>query len=408
MGESVVIVGASLAGLRTAQGLREWGFQGPITLIGSENGLPYDRPPLSKQVLAGKQSRAEIELTSAAELEDLDIAYRSGTRAASLDPVRRRIELADGESLEYGVVVIATGASARRAQGPAPERGVFYLRDYADAAELGAQFAAGPRVAVIGGGFIGAESACAARDAGLSVTVLEALPAPLSRVLGSEVGDSLGDLHRQHGVKVRCGVPVRSIEGTRHVTGVRLADDTLVPADLVIVGIGATPAVDWLSSSGLALDDGVLCDQHCQAVGVDNVYAVGDVARWMNPRYATLMRVEHWTNAGEQAAAVAESIAREQRAYDHVPYVWSQQYGHKIQLVGRIFQPESVRWLSGTGGDPRALAVAYGSNGQLDALIAVDQPRLIARARRLISEHSSWADGLGALERGVAGHRSRF
>jgi NADPH-dependent 2,4-dienoyl-CoA reductase/sulfur reductase-like enzyme len=407
MGESVVIVGASLAGLRTAQGLRDSGFEGPITLVGSENGLPYDRPPLSKQVLAGQQTRAEIELTSAAELEDLDIAYRPGTRATSLDTVGRRINLADGESLEYGVAVIATGASARRARGPVPERGVSYLRDYADAAELGAQFAAGPRVVVIGGGFIGAESACAARDAGLSVTVLEALPAPLSRVLGPEVGDSLGDLHRQNGVEVRCGVPVRSIEGTGQVTGVRLADDTLVPADLVIVGIGAAPAVDWLGSSGLELDDGVVCDHHCKAVGVDNVYAVGDVARWVSLRYATLMRVEHWTNAGEQAAAVAESIARADRVYDHVPYVWSQQYGHKIQLVGRISEPEAVHWLSHADGDPGTLAVAYGSKGRLDALIAVDQSRLIAQARRLISERSSWTPGLEALERGGAGSRRR-
>ena len=380
-----VIVGGSLGGVRTAANLREAGYAGAVVLVEAEAGLPYDRPPLSKDVLAGGRTRQDIALTSSEDLTEFDIGLVGGVGATGLDLAERAVELSDGSILGFDHLVIATGAAPRRL--PHDSAHVAYLRTFDDAERIRASFEAGCRLVVIGGGFIGAEVAAAARARGLPVTVLEAAPVPLARVLGTDIGRLLGGVHVEHGVDLRCGVQVVGIEDDGDAAVVHLADGTAVPADLVVVGIGATPNVEWLAGSGLTLDDGVVCDETCQAVGAPGVYAVGDVARWWNPRYAALMRVEHWTNAVEQAQAVADAITGTPRPYGHVPYVWSKQYGHMIQVMGRFDggAPEIRTPADGV----RGLCAWSGPSGSVEGLLTVDQPRLMAKARRALAAGAS-------------------
>ena len=380
-----VIVGGSLGGVRTAENLREAGYAGEVVLVEAEAGPPYDRPPLSKDVLAGGRTRHDIALTSAADLADLDIRFVDGVLATGLDLAERTVELSGGTILGYDHLVVATGAAPGRLPHDCTQ--VAYLRSFDDAERIRASFEAGCRLVVIGGGFIGAEVAAAARARGLPVTVLEAAPVPLARVLGTDVGRLLGDLHVEHGVELRCGVQVVGIQDRGDAAVVHLADGAALPADLVVVGIGATPNVEWLAGSGLTLDDGVVCDETCQAVGATGVYAVGDVARWWNPRYEALMRVEHWTNAAEQAQAVADAITGTPRPYAHVPYVWSKQYGHMIQVLGR-FSGGAPRIRTPAEG-VRGLCAWYGPAGSVEGLLTVDQPRLMVKARRALAAGAS-------------------
>ena len=262
-GPAVVVVGASLAGLRAVEELRHRGFDGPITVVGAEPHLPYDRPPLSKQLLAGEWGLDRVALTvpTPGGLDGLGVDWRLGTRAVGLDTARRRVALEGGEELPYDGLVIATGATPRRLPGTDGLAGVHTLRTLDDALAIRAELDAGAgRVVVIGAGFIGAEVAATCRARGHAVTLLEALPVPLERALGREMGTVVAELHRDHGVDLRLGVGVAGFEGDGRVERVRLADGSAVPADLVVVGIGVSPATDWLAGSGLALDDGVVCD----------------------------------------------------------------------------------------------------------------------------------------------------
>lgn len=391
-----VIVGGSLGGLRTAERLREVGYAGEVIVVEGEAGLPYDRPPLSKDVLIGSRTREDIALSSAANLAELDIEFVDGVDAIELDLDGHTVGLSDGRVLRFDDLVVATGASPRML--PFGGEHVAYLRTLADAERIRASFEVGCRLVVIGGGFIGAEVAAAACERGLAVTMLEAAPVPMSRVLGDDVGRLLGSLHVGHGVELRCGVRVTDIEETGEGAVVRLADGAAVTADLVLVGIGATPNVEWLAGSGLTLDDGIVCDATCRAVGATGVYAVGDVARWWNPRYETLMRVEHWTNAVEQARAVAEAIGGMARPYEHVPYVWSKQYGHMIQALGTFGGPMEVLMASE---GVRGLCAWYGRFDSLEGLVTVDQPRLMTRVRRALSRGASGRELLKIVKAGT-------
>ena len=389
----IVIVGASLAGFKTASALRAFGSQDDILVVGEENMLPYDRPPLSKSVLIDRDTDFDtLLLTDPDGAPDVD--YLLGERAVALDLESRSVSLARGDSLDYDVLVIATGAAARRL--PWPEvAGVCYLRTFDDAVELRKQLESSRRVVVVGGGFIGAEAAAAARQHGLEVTILEASAAPLSRVLGAEVGNALGRLHTRRGVDLKCGAMVTGVEGDGRVTGVHLATGEVVPADTVVIGVGAAPVTSWLESSGLLIDDGVVCDEHCRAEGTTNVYAVGDVCRWVNPFYGESMRVEHWTNAVEQAAAVAQTILGDPQPYEHIPYVWSHQYEHQIQMVGQILPGHQPTFVGAAGeGDP--FVALYRDGDLLTGAVCLDQARAVPRLRRVIAGHGSLEHGLGA------------
>jgi NADPH-dependent 2,4-dienoyl-CoA reductase/sulfur reductase-like enzyme len=332
--ERIAVVGASLAGLRGAEELRRAGFGGELTLVGAESHFPpIDRPPLSKEVLASQWRLEDARLRL---FEELNATTILDDPAAELDLARRTLILTSGRSVRFDGVMIATGAAVRHLRCPGADlSGVMYFRGPEDCLALVARLAEGPRIVIVGAGFIGSEIAAVCRGRGVAVTMIDAASLPLEPQLGSDIASYVMQQHRRHGVELRTGVGVQAIEGDTRVRQVRLTDGETVPADVVIVGIGVTPATGWLKGSGVALDDGVSCDQHCRALGVDDVVAAGDVASWLNPAYGRTMRVEHWTNAVEQAEYAARSLLGDPGpGYSSVPFFWSDQYDMHLQSAG--------------------------------------------------------------------------
>jgi 3-phenylpropionate/trans-cinnamate dioxygenase ferredoxin reductase component len=392
--DHIVVVGASLAGLRAAEALRREEFDGRISLVGAESHLPYDRPPLSKEVLAGERDPAEIELRRQG-LDDLALDLHLGRRATALDAGARSVTLDDGTRLDGDGVVIATGASARQLPGTPPLAGIHTLRTLDDCQAIRAALDARPRVVVVGAGFIGSEVAATCRGRGLDVTVLEALPQPMVRGLGPVIGEVCGELHRDHGVDLRLGTAVEGFEGTDRVERVRLGDGSAIDADLVVVGVGVAPETGWLEGSGLTLDDGVVCDE--TGLAAPGVVAAGDVARWPNRLFdGELMRLEHWTNAGEQAVHVAKRLlvgADAAEPFAPVPFVWSDQYDVKIQTVGRVRGDDEVVIAHGSLEERRFVAL-FGREGRLRGALGFSRPRHVMQYRRLLAERGSWDDAL--------------
>ena len=392
---AVTIVGASLAGLNAAEALRRDGFDGSVTLIGAESRLPYDRPPLSKQVLAGDWEPERAALTDSEELQEDEIEARLGLRATALDLDARELTLHTGETVAFDGLVIATGARCRTMPGTEGLRGVHVLRSLDDCLALRADLEAVPqRVVVVGAGFIGAEVAATARGRGLEVTVVEALPNPLSRVLGDEMGRVCAEVHRDHGVDLRTGVGVDRIEGDRRVERVTLTDGSIIDTDVVVVGIGVVPNTEWLDGSGLQVGDGVLCDASCLAA--ERVTAAGDVARWPNQLFGETMRVEHWDNAAAQGAHAARRLLNpETGPFTPVPWFWSDQYDRKIQLAGRVRPDDEVRVVNGSV-DERRFAAIYGRAGRIVGVLGFNRPRHVMRYRALIEQGASFDEALAA------------
>ncbi len=392
---SVTIVGASLAGLNAAEALRREGFDGPVTLIGAESHPPYDRPPLSKQVLAGDWDPDRAALTDSEELASDGIEARLGVRAAGLDVATRELTLDTGETVAFDGLVIATGARCRTLGGTEGLDGVHVLRSLDDCLALRADFDATPqRVVVVGAGFIGAEVAATARGRGLEVTLVEALPTPLGRVLGDEMGQVCADVHRDHGVDLRTGVGVDGISGDGRVQQVRLSDGSVVDADVVVVGIGVIPNTEWLEGSGLEIDNGVVCDPTCLAAA--GVVAAGDVARWPNELFGETMRVEHWDNAAQQGSHAARRLLDESVGpFTPVPWFWSDQYDRKIQLAGRVRPDDEVRVVNGSV-DERRFAAIYGRAGRITGVLGFNRPRHVMRYRALIEQRATYEEALSA------------
>lgn len=390
--DEVLILGASLAGLRAATTLRAEGYGGTVTVVGDEEHRPYDRPPLSKQVLAGEWDADRVALVA----EDLEVDWLLGRRAVGLDVEARTVALDDGTERGYAGLVIATGAQPRRLPGQPDLPGVHVLRTLDDALALRADLEAGPaRVVVVGAGFIGSEVAATCRGRGLEVTVLEALPVPLERALGAEVGSVLGQLHVEHGVDLRLDCGVAAMEGDDRVERVQLADGSSLDADVVVVGIGVAPATGWLEGSSLTVADGVVCDATCEAA--PGVVAAGDVARWEHPRYGSL-RVEHWENAQDQAAHAARTLLAgpgQGDPYDPVPWFWSDQYDRKVQVAGHPGPGDEVRLVDGSYEEHRFVAL-YGDGEHLTAVVGVNRPRLVVQYRQAIADGTTWADALAA------------
>lgn len=379
-----VIVGASIGGVRMAQALRAEGYAGEVVLIGDEARLPYDKPPLSKGFLAGTATIADITLLDEEQAAAADIRLGLGRAATGLDLAGKAVELAGGARLRFDELVIATGARAR----PSPwggHPGVHVVRTADDAAALREDLRRGGPLVVIGAGFIGAEIAATATAMGIDdVTLVDPVAVPLSRVLDPAVAELFGTLHARKGVTTRFGVGVTGIASSGTGLAVELTDGTTLSAATVVVGIGAVPNDEWLRGSGLTIDDGVVCDQFSRAA--NHVHAIGDVARWFHPRHQRLVRVEHWTNAVEQAACVAHNIVHPDTPYAHSPveYVWSDQYDWKIQLAGRtggaldhVFVP---------GADPaRSFAVLYADRaGRFAGALTVNWPRALIASRRAL------------------------
>ncbi|WP_316767343.1 NAD(P)/FAD-dependent oxidoreductase [Streptomyces sasae] len=378
---TVAVVGASLAGLSAARSLRQRGYDGRLVVIGEESHRPYDRPPLSKEFLAGTIGEADLALER--DDEELHAEWLLGSRATGLDRTARAIRLADGREVRADGVVIATGAAARTLPGAEGLAGVHVLRTLDDARALRDDLARGGRLVVIGGGFVGAEVASTAYALGLDVTVIEAAPTPLAGPLGETMGAVVSALHTDHGVRLLCGVGVKGLGGERQVEAVLLEDGRSVPADTVVVGVGARPCVDWLEGSGIALDNGVKCGADGRT-SVAGVVAVGDCANWYDPHTGTHRRVEHWTGALERpAAAVATLLAHgaTEPGVPKAPYFWSDQYGVKIQFVGQAAGADSVTVEEGSTDDRSFLAV-YRRAGRQVAVLGMNQPRLFTRARK--------------------------
>jgi len=333
-----VIVGASLAGAKAAETLRTEGFDGRVILLGEEASRPYERPPLSKTYLRG-----EAEFGAAAVHEDTyyaanDIELRTSTTVTALDAQGSEVTLASGEAIAYDRLLLATGAVPRRITVPGAElAGVRYLRSVADADELRRNVTASSRVAVIGAGWIGTEVAASASQLGASVAVVEHGSVPLERVLGLEVGTVYRDLHADHGIDLHFGVGVDSIRGREAVEEVRLTDGTVLPADLVVVGVGVMPRTELAEAAGLALDNGIVVDEHL-ATSTPGVYAAGDVANAFHPLYRKSVRLEHWSAALNQGPVAARNMLGELTVYDKVPYFFSDQYDFGMEYTG--FAPE--------------------------------------------------------------------
>jgi 3-phenylpropionate/trans-cinnamate dioxygenase ferredoxin reductase subunit len=332
--QTFVILGASLAGAKAAETLRAEGFDGRVVLIGEEPARPYERPPLSKDYLRGEKGFDDAAVHDEGFYDAKAIELHTSTTATALDPGASEVALASGEHIGYDRLLLATGARPRRLTVPGADLpGVYYLRTVADADALRQSITASSRVVVIGAGWIGAEVAASARQLGAEVAMVELASVPLERVLGPEVGAIYRDLHAQHGVELHFGVGVDSLEGGAAVETVRLADGTVLSADVVVVGVGVTPRVELARGAGLALDNGVAVDEHL-ASSAPGVYAAGDVANAFHPLYSTRIRLEHWSAALNQGPVAAKNMLGEPTVYDRVPYFFSDQYDLGMEYRG--------------------------------------------------------------------------
>ncbi len=400
--EHIAIVGASLAGWHAATTLRRAGFDGTITVIGAEPDRPYDRPPLSKKFLA-EGDEAKVALHGVADSDGLNLQWRLGVAATALDPRGRVIALDDGSEVRYDGLIITSGSVVRNLPGVEPGGGVHVLRTLRDARGLRADLEAclanggGPLV-VIGAGFIGSEVAATARELGHEVVLVEAAEVPLERAVGADIGRLCADVHRDHGVEVRLGTGVAAIErGAGGQLVVQLSDGSELRAGVVVVGIGVRPATDWLTGSGLRLDDGVVCDG--TGLAAPGVVAAGDVARWPNRLFFDeLMRVEHWDNAIDMGGFVARRLLGGDQwdpveVFAPVPWFWSDQYDRKLQMAGRATGHDQLA-IAGGSTDERRFVALYGRGGRLVAAFGMNRPRQIVQCRTLIGNGCSWDEAL--------------
>jgi NADPH-dependent 2,4-dienoyl-CoA reductase/sulfur reductase-like enzyme len=364
MNRTVLIAGAGLAGSRVAETLRSLGFDGRIVLAGDEPHHPYERPALSKELLAG--TRTDVSLRPDGHWAEQGIELVTDRTVSQVDPLGRTA-LVGAEPVSFDALVVATGARPRRLAGPA---GVHHLRSLGDAQSLASEIDSSTRVVVVGAGFIGAEVASTLLPLAGSVSIVEPLPAPLARILGPDVGSLLARRYRAHGVDLRLGIGVKGFDGGDRVRTVELDDGTTLPADVVVVGIGAVPE----SPFGGAVE----VDEHGRSA-VDGVYACGDVASWWRPSLGRRIRVEHWTSAAGQARAVAAAIAGADAPYDEPPYFWSDQFGLRLQHVGHAEEWHAVV----LEGDEDSFTARYvDREGKLLAALAVNQARVVPALRR--------------------------
>lgn len=391
--QTLAIVGASLAGISAARAARSQGFAGRLVIIGDEAHRPYDRPPLSKDFLAGKITPGHLSLENAdaGEAADpLQAEWLLGRAARSLDATARTVTLDDGSVLAADGIVIATGASARTLPELAGLANVFTLRTLEDAQDLAPELVPGTRLVIVGAGFIGAEVASTASALGVDVTVVCTGTVPLSRPLGAEMAATLAALHGINGVELICDATVESYySGEGVVSGLRLADGRYLPADVVLVAIGAVPNIAWLAGSGIELGDGVLCDPMGRT-NVPGVVAVGDCAAWLDEESGRHRCVEHWSCAAERPSLAVTALLDPGAAPRplNLPYFWSDQYNVRIQFAGHARDTDRV---SIEAGDPAAhsfLAVYY-RGGEPVAVLGANQPRLFNKWKRQLNAAQS-------------------
>lgn len=409
MSTSLVIIGASLAGMNAARAARLDGFDGSIVVLDADPDRPYDRPPLSKQILSGEWEPERIVL--AAANEDLSLDLRLGVRATALDLSGKCVSAQSvagvAQTIPFDGLVLACGAAARRLPGTDGVGGVHVVRTLRDSLALRDELDARPsRVVVVGAGFIGAEVAATCRKRELEVTIVEAAPLPLERILGAELGEVCAEVHRVNGVDLRLGVGIERIDtvddgsGPR-VVGVVLTDGSSVPCEVLVVGIGVSVNTDWLDGSGLTLDDGVVCDATLSAA--PGVVACGDIARYPSARFGTMLRVEHWETAiaGGEAAGrriLAELRGEQPVTFDPVPWFWSDQYDRKLQLAGRPAPGDRCEIVHGSTEEFRFVAL-YGRGEQLVGVFGMNRPRHVVQLRALLEQGATFDE---AVERAAS------
>lgn len=392
---SVLVIGGSIAGLAAADALRAQGYPGTITVVDADPALPYDKPPLSKHALKHDWEPAKGLLRPEEHYRDKDVDLVTGRTAVALDAERRTVHFDDDSERSADHVILATGVRARLFPEELMLPGVHAIRTAEDSAAVRFALADRPRLVVIGGGFIGAEAAAVAAGMGLDVTIVEALPLPFQHVFGSEVAEALADWHRDAGVELVCGATVTGTEGGQRVDRVILADGRALEADLVLLGLGAIPAIDWLEGSGLALDNGITCDEHGRT-GVPRIWAAGDAAAWLDPATDRHHRVEHWTTAKEQGAAIGHNIARPDdpaKTVGAVPYFWSDQYGRRLQFLGTSADHDATHLVHG-GLDETEFVVLYAREGRLIGGLGSAAARHLMKYRPLIAEGAPIEDVL--------------
>ncbi|MEO6792393.1 MAG: FAD-dependent oxidoreductase [Mycobacterium sp.] len=379
-----VIVGGGLAAVRTAEQLRRNGYTAPITIVGAETHPPYDRPPLSKEMLRRELiSAEEVALKPAGFYEDNSITVRLGCAARTVDASARTVTLADGDVLGYDQLVIATGLVPSRIPSFPDLDGICVLRSFDDCVALRRRAATARRAVVIGAGFIGCEVSASLRAAGMAVVLVEPQASPLASVLGEQVGALITRLHQAEGVDVRAGVHVVSVSGTDDVESVTLSDGSVLAADLVVVGVGSRPASDWLAGSAVAVADGVVCD----AVGrtsAPEVWAIGDVASWRDATGAQA-RIEHWSNVAEQAKTLVSAMLNRDAAARGVPYFWSDQYEVKIQCLGHPRAVDTVHLVHDFDDQDRRFLAYYERDGVLVGVVGAGVPEKVRTARGKIA-----------------------
>jgi len=387
--KNIVIVGGGLAAVRTAEQLRRASFEGSITIVSDEEHLPYDRPPLSKDVLRGEVD--DVTLKPPEFYDDKDITVRLGSAARTLDTGAQTVTLDDGTVLEYDELMIATGLVPRRIPSFPELAGIRVLRSFDESLALREHAGSACRAVVVGAGFIGCEVAASLRGLGVDVVLVEPQPAPLAAVLGEQIGGLVARLHRSEGVDVRTGVGVSEVRGDGRVETVVLADGAELAADLVVVGIGSYPATDWLDGSGIEVDNGVICDASGRT-SANHVWALGDVASWRDLA-GHQVRVEHWSNVAEQARVLVPTmLGQEPPSAVVVPYFWSDQYDVKIQCLG---EPRSTDIVHIVEDDGRKFLAYYERDGVVAGVVGSGRPGPVMKSRAKIAAGAPIADVLG-------------
>lgn len=385
----IVIVGGGLAAARTAEQLRRSEYTGPVTIVSDEDHLPYDRPPLSKEVLRAETD--DVTLKPAEFYEENNITVRLGNGARSLDTAAQTVTLADGSELGYDELIIATGLVPKRIPSFPDLAGIHVLRNYDESVALRQEAGSARRAVVVGAGFIGCEVAASLRKLGVEVALVEPQPTPLAAVLGEQIGELVARVHRSEGVDVRCGVGVAEVRGSDRVEKVVLGDGIELDADLVVVGIGSHPATEWLEGSGIKLDNGVVCDDHGRA-SAPHVWAIGDVASWRH-NLGHQVRVEHWSNVADQARVLVPTLlGQEPPTAVSVPYFWSDQYDVKIQCLG---EPEADDVVHIVEDDGRKFLAYYERDGVVAGVVGGGMPGKVMKARAKIAARAPIADLLG-------------
>lgn len=381
--ESIVVVGASAAGLAVVESVRREGFEGSVLLIGSERHLPYDRPELSKKVLTGAWMPEQVRFRESAFFDEQGVEVVLGVRAVSLDVERRQVGLSDGTKVPYGALAVTTGLTARTIDAFEDREGVFVLRTVDDALQLREALVGAGSVAVVGAGVLGCEIASSARRMGLDVSLIDSQEAPMSRTTGTALGGLLSGLHRDQGVSLKMHSTVKRMVGDQRLEGVELDSGELIECDLLVVAIGGSPATDWLAGSGLAVDDGVLSDATLQA-GPD-VYTAGDVARWVHPLLGTSTRLEHRMNATEQGRVVGRNLLGAREEYAPIPYFWTDQYESRIQGYG-WFAPDSVVSLTEEDAAKGRFLMQFRAGDRVTGIIGWNCPVGFRKARSIVDE----------------------